>query len=375
MKAVYALSRNHPVEALEPLIAVLADRDEYVRMAAARAFGQIARNGLRERRTIEPLIVALADVSSKVRELSEEALHAIDEYWEKSAEASNATPRLIALLGAGPTRENWEARNAAVKVLARIGDVRAIEPLIAKANESAGSKTDPATAALGTFGERAVEPLIAAVASGRLSESAAANALGLMGDPAVVYMIGALNHDDSKVRCAAAAALGYINNPAAVEPLILALSDPNHWVTGAAAFALGCIGDPRAIEPLLINSEYPGISLVALETALDSIDALWRKSQAARAAVPKLLAALPYDKSYSVWALGEIGDPRAIEPLIVALRSKTDSGLRAGAARALGQIGDPRAVGPLGVALGDVVPHVGRFAKLALDAIAQRKRG
>ena len=48
----------------------------------------------------------------------------------------------------------------------------------------------------------------------------------------------------------------------------------------------------------------------------------------------------------AAWALGQIGDPRAVEPLISTLR-RGPSSARQTAALALGQIGDPRAVEPL----------------------------
>jgi len=46
-------------------------------------------------------------------------------------------------------------------------------------------------------------------------------------------------------------------------------------------------------------------------------------------------------------ALGEMGDSRAVEPLIVVLQEDEDEGVRAGAAEALGVLGDIRAVEPL----------------------------
>lgn len=45
----------------------------------------------------------------------------------------------------------------------------------------------------------------------------------------------------------------------------------------------------------------------------------------------------------AAYSLGEIGDRRAVEPLIAQLQN-TDPHLRRIAARALGKIGDPRAV-------------------------------
>ncbi len=71
----------------------------------------------------------------------------------------------------------------------------------------------------------------------------------------------------------------------------------------------------------------------------------------------ELLISLLNDKSSEVrggaaWALGEIKDPRAVEPLITALKD-SDAEVRRGAAWALADIEDPRAVEPLIAALKD----------------------
>lgn len=54
------------------------------------------------------------------------------------------------------------------------------------------------------------------------------------------------------IRAHAAATLGDIGDPCAVEPLIVALKDSDIHVRCAAARALGKIGDPRATEPLTL---------------------------------------------------------------------------------------------------------------------------
>jgi HEAT repeat protein len=93
-------------------------------------------------------------------------------------------------------------------------------------------------------------------------------------------------------------------------------------------------------------------------------------------------------------ALGELGDPRAVEPLIAALKDEKadvnqaasgalarlgepaleplvaaledeDGRARAAAARALGLLGDVRAIGSLLAALGDEEAHVEASAALA----------
>jgi hypothetical protein len=54
----------------------------------------------------------------------------------------------------------------------------------------------------------------------------------------------------------------------------------------------------------------------------------------------------------AVEALGKIGDSRAVEPLIAALKD-WDQDVRYAAVEALGKIGDSRAVGPFIAALND----------------------
>lgn len=104
-----------------------------------------------------------------------------------------------------------------------------------------------------------------------------------------------------------------------VSGLIMALGDRQDWhVRHDAAAALGEVGDPRAVEPLIACLRDPS------EAVCD----------------------------VAGWALGEIGDARAVEPLIAALADK-DPLLRSAVATALGKLGDPRAVEPLVLALRD----------------------
>ena len=93
----------------------------------------------------------------------------------------------------------------------------------------------------------------------------------------------------------------------------------------------------------------------------------------ARRDVNGLIKALGYKKDeyvrwYTARALGEIKDPRAVEPLIAALKD-TDKDVRQAAAEALGKIGDPRAVEPLIAALKDAEWHVRKAAAKALVSL------
>lgn len=67
--------------------------------------------------------------------------------------------------------------------------------------------------------------------------------------------------------------------------------------------------------------------------------------------------------------LGELGDSRAIKPLIEALRKDQSVHVRQRAAYALGQLGDAQASGPLVQALEDKSPSVRREAVEALGRL------
>ncbi len=91
----------------------------------------------------------------------------------------------------------------------------------------------PVYCRLGRVGDtRAVEPLIAA-----LNDENEHEHLGL-------------RQEEGKT-CLYAAVLGMLGDTRAVEPLIAALENENDRVCGYAAEALGKLGDARAVEPLI----------------------------------------------------------------------------------------------------------------------------
>ncbi len=82
----------------------------------------------------------------------------------------------------------------------------------------------------------------------------------------------------------------------------------------------------------------------------------------------KLLETSEFDRSEIARDLGEIGDPRAVDALIGALRDPNEF-TRIAAARALGEIGDPRAVEVLIHALAEAKGWVGGSIAAALGKI------
>jgi HEAT repeat protein len=162
----------------------------------------------------------------------------------------------------------------------------------------------------------------------------AVEALGDLQDPAgIPPLVSMLSEDQySAVRWKSAEALARIGKES-VEPLIVLLDHPDEDVRWKAAIALGEIGDVRAIDPLM-----------GLLCDQDR-----------------------YVKGRVAIALGMIGQP-AVEPLIRAL-GEGDGSLRWGAAIALGRIRDPRAIAPLVRALGDKYENVRSEALASLKAM------
>ncbi len=193
----------------------------------------------------------------------------------------------------------------------------------------------------------------------------AAKALGELCDLRVLKPLSAMLEDqDVYVREAVTEALGRLGGPDVVDPLVSALRDEDQddgqWVRVKAIRALAGLGDPRAIEPLLAAlKEHPelwGEIDVALKSLVPATDLRRRAEVQALVHESEVLVMIEYLKtgwrmSSQPWQtaaerLGELGDSRAVEPLIVALNYRKNDTHRY-AAEALGKLGDRRAVGPL----------------------------
>jgi HEAT repeat protein len=171
------------------------------------------------------------------------------------------------------------------------------------------------------------------------------------------------------VRLKAAAALGQLRDPRSIRPLVAALDDFSGAVRHAAAGALKRLGKAAyrpvleayrngdAIRRLLaLGVLARSRSTATSELLIAAIDdpALPVRMEAARLlaqrkerrAVERLIAALEQPDLcvwLYAWALGEIGDPRAFEP-IEALLESSDFHVRSAAVKALRTIDNARAV-------------------------------
>jgi HEAT repeat protein len=234
-------------------------------------------------------------------------------------------------------------------------DVEGLVKALGYRKDQGGVRKD-AIVALGEIGDpRAVEPLIAALDDEQTGR-AAMKALGQIGDPrAVEPLIVILTNEHQRPLSRgrdAAEALGEIGDPRAVGPLIAAAHDVSAW--GASSDALGKIGAP-AVEPLIAALK-DGNTTAAIAAAM-ALGAIGDPS-----AVEPLIEVLTeagndgQSRRAAGVALSRIGDARAIEPIIAAVTTDlTDPSLavRMTAVMLLGWTGDPRAIAPLSVALND----------------------
>jgi two-component system KDP operon response regulator KdpE len=221
--------------AVKPLITAMADKDWWVRSNVVEALVQIGVSA------VEPLIATLEDENSATRETATEALVQI---------GMSAVEPLIATL----EDKNNTTRKIAAETLGKLGDARAVEPLIVVLQDDKdGDVRISAAWALGKLGDaRVVEPLIAALGDedNRLREYTA-RLLGELGDiRALEPLIITLQDSDRDVRYSVAGALGKLGDACAVKPLIVALRDNHNSVRWKAAEALVQIGMP-AVEPLI----------------------------------------------------------------------------------------------------------------------------
>jgi HEAT repeat protein len=161
--------------------------------------------------------------------------------------------------------------------------------------------------------------------------SDAAEALGRIGDPrAVEPLLGAiqLQVTHMSIRMAGARALGLLGDVRAVEPLITLLASPTRSVSPVVE-ALGRLGDARAVGPLLkLLREYAVSAGNRKAEQREATDAI---VQIGPPAIPVLVAALANHKENrplreaAATVLGQMGDPRAVEPLIAALMDQAVS--------------------------------------------------
>lgn len=319
--AAEQLGKVKDVRAIKPLAKALTDSDWRVRQASARALGCI-----KDVRIIEFLSNALKDPKIDVRLSATEALGEIQDFLV-------VEPLSLALKD-----RDWHVRMAAVKALSHIKDARVVEPLIATLDDVSSDVTSAAKAALHDVNNVIVVHLL----TKRLTD---------VNSPIYQHLRAA----DTLAEF----------GPPSLKPLITGLSDKDQSVRFSAAEALGQIKDPRAVEMLLDTMKKDSYSRIATAKALVEIGnlsveglirALQEESQKEKVITDGRVRVRIMNRDeidfcvHIVRALGQIGDRRAVDPLISALGDEYEE-VREAAADALGNFNDPRAVEPLILAL------------------------
>lgn len=238
--AAMALGKLKDSRAIEPLVAELHKADRGVRRNIATVLGQIE-----DAQAVEPLVDLLADSDSDVRQRAAEALRELN--WTPS-EAMDDDKAMAYFITVG----DWG-------MCSRIG-AAAVEPLteVLAAGRMDRDVDREIITTLGEIGDpRAVSTLVEYVGD-RQRGTQAREALSRMGGAAFEPLLEALQSSSLAIRDGAAAALGMIGDPRAVEPLAGALV---YGRTPQAAEALARLGDPRAIDPLVEAYNHTDIAI------------------------------------------------------------------------------------------------------------------
>src|SRR6185436_20996978 len=228
-----------------------------------------------------------------------------------------------------------EVRKAARTELARVGG-HGLQPLLeALRDEKEANQQRVAVAVLGHLGNKGaaaplvhmarVEPMKDVRRLGTLQESLdrevrvdALVAAGRLGDPAALAdVLPLMDHQEIAMREAATFALGRSGDKRAVGPLLKALDDRRPSVQVLACFGLAQIDDPRiapAVTRTLGDARKHDGARAACAYAIGA--------RRITAGLPALLDAIADNRGetqrLAAWAIGQIGDPKALGPLIRA---------------------------------------------------------
>ena len=227
------------VTAVSGLMESLKEEDPEIRYWAADALGRIGAPA-----AIPALINTLRDPLDAVRMSACVALGDL--------KAKQALPDLINIVtGKTPSGKGYRlfmpedvgaVQWMAARALGRIGDPRAVEPLVQVLPTAGGDLGVYVAGALGDLGDRRAVPALieAAPQHGEPELRAIVEALGRLGDSqAVPVLLELLRGAKEDARCAAAIALGRLRDPRATAGLQKTIKgDPQNFVREAAARAL-----------------------------------------------------------------------------------------------------------------------------------------
>jgi HEAT repeat protein len=361
-EVVSALGRLGDRRAVVPLLGKVQDSSGAVRRAAARSLGMLG-----DARAGSALVLVLRDADPEVRVA---ALDAVGRLHDASAAASIVT----ALADADES-----VRTAAANALSRLGTPAALAALVSELSRD-GAEPEPIVAALARAGSAAL-PVVRACVDTRTALAlvqGCAQALARLGDESDGPRVRAALERGVLEPLAGLQALAALGGPAAVPPVLEALSSADSAVRHAALLALGELIDPsrpdgRAVDPLLQALAARGATLAErgllvrlLGRTGEKRAGPWLERTARESTPPALVAA-------ALLALGDIG-PGPWEAVLVDKLGDADGSVRTAAALALRRSGSARWLPGLlerlahgaeadRVAVGLAIPGVARSSK------------
>lgn len=366
-KIIIQLGRIKDKRAVNILINLLNDKDFLINIASIGALGEIGDSS-----AVEPLIVLL-DSTKQSNDINKTNLiiTALGKIGDKRAIKyiinsfnllnekkvidflkkmdTSAVSHLIIEL----KNNSMNIRKGAIKALGEIGDLRAVEPLIALLKYQDNQKE-----IIDLFEKFEI-----------------VNALTKIGKQGIPQLVNAIKKNDENIRKGVVEVLGRLKDKSTSPSLINLLKDKNKDVRIKTIFALGEIGDKAAIKPLVIILRDKKYS----EESLESVKALDKLKWKPEKTYEKISFFLAYEKWDSLacigtpafkelivlinsknryisgkacYALGELRDKRAVKPLITKAKYP-DNYIRREAITALGKLGDPYAVNSIIPSLND----------------------
>ncbi|MCB0284610.1 MAG: HEAT repeat domain-containing protein [Calditrichaeota bacterium] len=353
--AVESLGEIDTKECINPIIMALKDEDAQVRRTAVKFVGESE-----DPRALDLFINMLNDPAPAVSQelvkaflrIGKEAVDSlIDALQQPNSIVKKYAATTLGLLkdqrAVAPllnltTYSNWVVRKAVVIALGEINDRRAVNALAVNLDDEKDEVALAAAKALASIGKPAVSVLLNLL-TGRKKNPYAVIALKEMKIDAITPLINLLKHPDMAVRKTVVKVLDMINwkpgqdeigaayfiakqeweksielGEQAVDPLIEVLTDDELWHRKRAAENLGKLNDNKAVDSLIqsLGDKYWNVR----EAAMKSLIKMGRK-----AVEPLLGAMLTGNKDAFesiVNALAEIGDRRAVNPLVYVLKDK-----------------------------------------------------
>ena len=291
--AIAALGRIGDPASVPPLIALLQDPE-----LSAEAAGALARIG--DPRAYDPLLALLAHDRAAIRQAAVAALNSLGH------------PRMAKDIRRLLAHANPQIRESAVRIAGYFGYSECAALLIHCVHDATEDVRRAAIESIPNFEDESLVPLLTT----------------------------ALRDDSAKIRTAAAQSLGHVEEVAAVPDLIQALTDSDAWVRYYAVRALGRIRSPESIDALacaLREDKAPQVRIAAAD-ALGSMGG----RRVVTILAPFVDSEDPDLARAALLALGVVGYPDALGPILNALRSE-DSLRRLDAVRAIAARRDNKA--------------------------------